>query len=142
MDVIVLVGGKNTGKSKTLNIVYQYMLLFGYVQVPGHFMEIGNRDFYDCRDILEKKGKKVGIATMGDFEDKQPGETVQDLLNYFDTNGCNIAICACNDMLQVALAFIRTYNHQIIQKTVRRNRDGSDERIVNGEDAERVYRLI
>jgi len=142
MEIIALRGNQNEGKSETLNTVYQLMLLFGYQQVPGHFRQLGNPTQKDFTDILEKKGRKVGIATMGDFDvnKKYPQDTVQELLKYLERNGCDKAICACNNGLAIAVNFINGYNHVYLSKTVTVVQ--SEHRIKNGEDAEKIYKLL
>ena len=140
MEIITLTGINSCGKSLTLNIVYQYLLFFDYTQVPGHYRSLGNAKNYDFTDILENEGKRIGIATMGDFEHTHTGDTVQDLITYLQANGCHKAICACNKGLNKAISFINTYNNTFIEKTLAIN--ATDERIINGQDAEQIYQLI
>lgn len=146
MDIIALRGNQNQGKSETLNIVYQLMLLFGYTQVSGHFRGLGNPANKDCIDILEKRGARIGIALMGDYERQlsanitPAGDTVQDLLTYLQVNGCTKAICACNNSLGHAISFIQTFNHTFVNKTV--TALASEHRIKNGMDAEVIYKLV
>lgn len=144
MDIIALRGSTNVGKSETLNIVYQFMLLFGYTQVSGHFRVLGNPANKDCIDILEKKGIRIGIVMMGDYEkpnaEAPQQDTIPGLLTYLQNNGCVKAICACNNSLKNALIFIQTYNHIFINKTITNN--PAEQRIINGEDADKIYKLI
>ena len=144
IEIIALTGKSNTGKSETLNIVYQLMLLFGYTQVPGHFRVLGNPRNHDCIDILEKNGVRIGIAMMGDYEkylkDIKPGDTVQDLLKYLESNGCAKTVCACNNDLKIALEFISKYTYHIVEKKVATNE--ALKRKLNGEDAEKLFKLI
>ena len=142
MDIIALRGNSDVGKSETLNIVYQFMLLFGYIQAPPgprHFRILGNRIQKDFIDILEKKGRRIGIATMGDYA--RGPESVANLLSYLDGQHCDKAICACNITLPGTVNAVTAYlNHQILDKTV--TAVAAEQRIRNGEDAERIYRLI
>jgi len=100
MNVIVLKGPANCGKSHTLGIAYQLLLSMGYTQIPGHFGQVeafnflgekvyGNKDF---TDILEKDGKRVGIATGEDTK-----KELSTILNYFKNSRCETAICSCLD---------------------------------------------
>lgn len=142
MDIIALRGNQNKGKSETLNTVYQLMLLFGYIQAPagpGHFRVLGNPVQKDFIDILEKKGKRIGIATMGDYA--RGNDSIANLLSYLDTQGCDKAICACSSDVSGTLNAITAYpNHQVIDKVV--TLVEAEQRIRNGEDAEKIYRLI
>lgn len=146
MKLIVLLGKSNEGKSETLNIVYQYLLLFGYAQVHGHYRDLGNKINKDCIDILEKKGQKVGLAMMGDYgrNANEPidsnGEHVQDFIAYFQLHSCDVAIVACNSNLVNAVAHINSLNPVLFTKTV--HSLTSMHRIVNGEDAEKIYKSI
>ncbi|GAA3972561.1 hypothetical protein GCM10022246_26080 [Pedobacter ginsengiterrae] len=141
--IIALRGDSNRGKSKTLNIVYQYLLLFGYVQVPKYFGVLGNRDQYDFIDIVEKKGVKVGIATMGDYQNglqrKRKG-SVESMIDHLVGAGCDVVVCAVNLGLTRAISHISSYPHEFVNKSVSLSDD--EERIKNGEDAEKIYKLI
>jgi len=149
MEIIVLKGKSNTGKSETLNIVYQLMLLFGYSQVPGHFRVLGNSQNHDCIDILKKNGVRVGIFTMGDYGDYEEypkevilGDIVQDLIKYLESNGCAKAVIACNTELIEALEFIGNYTPHIHIVDKQKTPDESLMRIINEKDAEILYKLI
>lgn len=141
--IIALRGDSNRGKSKTLNIVYQYLLLFGYVQVPKNFGILGNRDQYDFIDVVEKKGVKVGVATMGDYQNglqRKRKVSVESIIDHLIGAGCDVVVCAVNSGLIRAISHIYTSPHEFVDKTVSVS-DG-EERIKNGEDAERIYKLI
>lgn len=141
--IIALRGDSNKGKSKTLNIVYQYLLLFGYLQVPKYFDVLGNRDQYDFIDIVEKKGVKVGIATMGDYQNglqRKRKDSVETQIDHLVAVGCDVVVCAVNSGLTRAISHISSYPHEFVNKSVSLSDD--EERIKNGEDAERIYKLI
>lgn len=143
MEVIALRGQSDKGKSETLNIVYQLMLQFGYLQTPpgpAHFRMLGNLVQRDFIDILERKGKKVGIATMGDYGGNAT-ESVKNLLAYLDSQGCDVAVCACRiGIASILNAVVKYPIHHFIDKTVTSN--PHEERIKNAEDAEKIYKLI
>lgn len=58
MKVIALVGNENTGKSHTINVVYSFLLRYGYTQIPGYFRELGNPKYEDLLDILSDSDEK------------------------------------------------------------------------------------
>jgi len=140
VEVIALRGKPSQGKSETLNTLFQFMLLFGYTQVNStHYRVLGNPVGKDFLDIIEKKGKKVGFATMGDYGYGK--QSVAILLNYLNTNGCDVAICAWSTGVSGIKSAITAYpNHQIIKKSVAAI--PADQRIKNGEDAEKIYKLL
>jgi hypothetical protein len=142
-EIIALRGNSDNGKSKTLNIVYQYLLMFGFAQIPGKFRPLGDRSQYDFIDILEKKGLKVGIATMGDYQitvRRNPVDSVENLIDYLAAEGCDKIVCAVNIGLNNALNHISSHKHSFVDKIISPTDDL--ERIKNGEDAEQIYKLI
>jgi hypothetical protein len=141
MEIISLRGNSDVGKSETLNLVYQLMLLFGYTQAPSgprHF-EVLHSSQKDFIDILEKKGQKIGIVTMGDHP--KGNNSVSTFLSYLELQGCDKAICACNINKPGTVQAIIAYPiHYIIDKTT--TSAHNEQRIKNGEDAEKIYKLI
>lgn len=64
MKVVVLRGGSNSGKTTSLNMLYAELLNRGATpQTPQHALP-GKNDF-EC--IVEYKGKRVAISTIGDY---------------------------------------------------------------------------
>ncbi|MES2276809.1 MAG: hypothetical protein V4592_12355 [Bacteroidota bacterium] len=139
MEVIALRGAPNQGKSETINIVYQYILLFGYKQVPGHF-EVLNKDLKDFIDVVEKDGVKIGIVSMGDYEKTDNEYSISRLLEILFNAGCQRAICGCTiNPRQPTEEAVKKYSHIFINKT--QASDDGNQRIVNGKDAETLYKL-
>lgn len=143
MRVIALLGGVNTGKSHTINIVYQLLLLNHYVQVPGHFRELGNPDFEDIIDVLQNTtfGKRVGIVGMGDYPPGHGAAGLDSLLSELQVAGCNIAVCACTDKPAIKAAVTAYPVHQWVDKTLVGKKE-SAYRLVNNFDAVRIYHLV
>lgn len=113
------------------------------MQVPQYFGVLGNRHQYDFIDIVEKKGVKVGIATMGDYENglqrKRKG-SVESMIDHLVGAGCDVVLCAVNLSLIRAIMHISSYQHEFVNKTVSLSDD--EERIRNAGDAERIYKKI
>ena len=65
MDIILLSGNPNSGKTTTLNVVYDELILKG-ATVVRRKLQVGvyETDF-EC--VLKYKGKKVAIYSMGDY---------------------------------------------------------------------------
>ena len=90
MEVIALEGDPNSGKTKTLNLVYALLVQAGYTQVPGVFQDLCNDD---CLDVFQNSEKTVGIVTQGDYA---IGDySVKNHLTYLQSLGCDVAVCAC-----------------------------------------------
>lgn len=138
MKVVALRGPVDSGKSHTLNIVYQLLLKDGYVQVPGYFSILGNPVFEDILDILEKKGKRVGVCGMGDYA--IGGGSLQNLLAQLAANTCDVAVCACQLKPRIQKAVTAYPLHHFIDKAP--STGESTHRIVNGIDADAMFRLV
>jgi hypothetical protein len=136
MDVIALLGDSSRGKTETLNIVYQLMLLFGYTQVPGQFGRLGNPVQKDFIDVLEKKGNRIGIVTMGDYAPPST-DNLLDLLTTLQNAGCKKAVCACRR--GKIESSIKSFSPLFINKVLCPE---PQHRIINGEEAERLYKMI
>lgn len=119
------------------------MLFSGYTQAPPgpkHFGVLGNPIQRDFMDILEKEGRRIGFATMGDYAAKKDA-CVADLLAYLLGQGCDTAVCACNLGKQGTIDAVIFYpNHQFIDKDVTRLKP--EERIKNGQDARKIFNLV
>jgi hypothetical protein len=138
MKVIALRGQINSGKSHTLNIVYQFLLRDGYIQVPGFFEVLGNPKFEDVLDILEKGGKRVGICGMGDYT--IGAGSLKALLARLGSQGCHVAVCSCQSKPRIIKAVTDYPDHDFVDKTP--SSGSENHRIVNGIDAESMYRLV
>ena len=141
--IIALKGASDKGKSKTLNIVYQHLLLFGFAQIPNHFKILGNPAQYDFFDVIERKGFKVGIATMGDYQNgavKKSKNSVETFVDDLIAQGCDVVVCAVNLGLTRAISHIASYNHDFVHK--RKASSDAEERVINGEDAEKILKKI
>ena len=138
MKVIALRGPENSGKSHTLNVVYQFLLRDGYIQVPGHFIGLGNPKFEDILDILEKGSKKVGVCGMGDYQ--KGGGSLMILLDDLEKRGCDVVVCCCRNITAIEKAVSAYSNHVFINKTI--SSGPENHRVVNGFDAEQMFGLV
>ncbi len=131
MKVIALVGEENTGKSHTINLVYNFLIRDGYTQVEGNFRNLGNPVFEDFIDIIEKNGIKVGFVGMGDYITGE-GRGLKSLLSELQTKRCDVAICASRTNPKMLMA-VKVYSHDIVEKTL--STGIANHRIVNVLDA-------
>lgn len=145
MKVIALRGEADTGKTETLNIVYQLLLSSGYKQIKNHFEVLGNPIIRDFLDILENDETKIkiGFATMGDYarnSKKYPCRNVKCLLKKLEDKGCDIVICACRESIKATVDAVKKYKNIIVDKTV--TVDEEIERLVNNADANKIYSIV
>lgn len=132
MKVIALIGEENTGKSHTINIIYTFLLRDGYVQIPGHFRELGNPAHKDFIDILEYHDKKVGFVSLGDYV-TGVGRSLRSLLEELRVKGCDVAICASRNNPKIISAVTAYPLHILENKTHSSGRE--NDRTVNVKDA-------
>ena len=92
MELIVLKGKENTGKTTTINYVYN--------ELRGNRYEEPNQDKFenlkkgDFLAILEKEGIKLGINSQGDEVNQ-----IQKYLGILEKEGCSRVICALRDTI-------------------------------------------
>lgn len=87
MELIVLKGKENTGKTTTINYVSNGLRGKGYIEFsPKDFKDLGNGDFLT---ILEKERVKIGVVSQGDEADKIPI-----YLKKLKEKDCQKVICA------------------------------------------------
>lgn len=139
MKIIALKGEKNSGKSHTINIVYQFLLREGYTQVPGHFRVLGNPVMKDFTDVLIKKKTLVGIVGMGDYE--RGTGSLKKLLDELKDQGCDIAICACQSRPNIIKAVSDFPDHIFVDKAPASSAE-SEHRIINFRDAQRIIETL
>ena len=135
MEVIALQGGNKTGKTTTINVLYQLLLFSGWVQVPGKFRNLDHNDFLD---ILTDGHRKLGIVSQGDFAARVIG-----YLSNFLTEGCFKAVCACTVPKPRLVAAISRYTPPpptFVSKTPATGL--ANIRTTNNTDAQSLIRLI
>lgn len=154
MFVIVLEGKKDSGKTETINIVYQLLLYSGYIQLknaPNGFRFRSHENkckTNDFADILVKNSKIIGVFSMGDEDvyDKDDGDTytIGNTLKAFFDAGCTTTVCVCSTEpkkhYDEAMLSIRQYPCYILTKT--KIIDEAIHRIENGKCAKEIFDLI
>lgn len=139
MEILALEGNPNCGKSETLNIVYQLLLLNGYTQVPGFFAVLGNPKMRDFIDVLAKDNKIIGIVTQGDYVTGT--DAIKNHLNKLSLAKCSIAICACTNKNPKAKLQVTNYTpHTFFMQTGTSVK--SLERIMNNTTAQQIFNAI
>ena len=65
MDIIVLSGNPNSGKTTTMNVVYDELISKGATVVHKKVQVGGNAMDFEC--VVNYKGKLVAMCSMGDY---------------------------------------------------------------------------
>lgn len=87
MQIIVLRGKSNKGKTTTLNFVYDMISNMG-ANLIDHKETLGKNP-YDFKSVVKFNGKKIAFFTMGDYSQR----LVEAIYGYEKLN-CDILICA------------------------------------------------
>ncbi|MFM2386361.1 MAG: hypothetical protein RL660_1118 [Bacteroidota bacterium] len=144
MKLIVLKGNADKGKSSTLRIVYEVMQQLGYNVTENILKRLGNAEQNDFIDIITSQDNKVGIATMGDYEEKCDDcieeETVQGLFKQLLDANCTTIILACNVKLTKAIEFLNVYNPIVFDK--QESKKYQDFKRLNSNDALKIVKEI
>ena len=112
MKIIALKGGDSTGKSSTLNLVYDD-LLFSGATIINLKKGLGNAAQKDFECILIHSSNQLAFYTMGDYAKK----TVEAIKKYH-LLGVDILIVATNDKFVIPTVEILKYPNVILTKTV------------------------
>ena len=88
MELIVLKGKANVGKTATINYVYNELIKKNWKEVEP-YREISNGDFWA---VLEKDEIILGIVSQGDYVGTD--NSVQNHLNRLEKKSCSKVVCA------------------------------------------------
>jgi hypothetical protein len=133
MEIIALAGPGSSGKTSTINLVYNRVLAAGGVSMRRLQLG-GNR--HDFEDIVNYKGKKVAFFSMGDYS----GALIAAIQRY-NAIPVDVFVCATNTRFVKPIPFIRTFpHHHIIPKTIASAT--LSEVIANDRDASTIFGLI
>jgi hypothetical protein len=148
MKLIVLKGRSNCGKSDTLNKVYRMVLEIGYENSGDITARIlGNQNNNDRLDMLARNGHTIGFAMMGDY-DREGGDVagehdyIQSLVRLLLDNSCDVIIAACNNDCTIALQEFMTLRAIIVEKRINETNSLNIQNLLNGIDAEIIFKLI
>ena len=93
MELIVLKGKENTGKTTAINYVCNKLRGRGYIESSiKNFEDLGNGDFLT---VLEKGETKIGIISQGDEPNKIPIH-----LKKLKEKNCQKVICALRKKIE------------------------------------------
>ena len=132
MNIIVLSGKNSCGKTTTLNIVYDTLILQG-ASSTNKVQEGGDKN--DFSDIIDWKNKKIAFYTVGDFS----YAVIDVVVKYLNLN-CDTLVCACNNRFVKPYKEFAKYNSTIINKTI--TTTSTDKQVKNNNDARTILNLI
>jgi len=92
MEIIMLIGKPDKGKTASLTFVHEILVANGAETTLVE--RIGSKAERDFSSVLKYRGKEIRIFTMGDVEDKESEEELRKALN---KKNYDFFICACND---------------------------------------------
>ena len=135
--IIALRGRGNSGKSSTIRLLYNLLLLNRYQLISSNFNATGG----DYIAVFSKNGKLIGVTSSGDTYD-----LVHDRLEELVNSNCNICVCACRTFDRIppgtnaAIIEFTNYTNQFVEKTV----DDSDatQATTNMNDARNLLSII
>lgn len=136
MKIIVLQGLPNTGKTETLNLVYQILTPNPQNVISWRSINPNTRDF---EAVFLYHGQRIGIYTEGDYSNR-----LANAIWRYAEIPCDYFICALSTntpKIRANLA-INNFRNERIDKEIamQRNRNAMD--VSNQRDAERIIHLL
>ena len=133
MKIFMLSGPGSSGKTTSLNMLYERILQLGGKSKNKQRLGGDEKDF---SDIVIYNNLKIAFFTMGDYS----MQLVDAMQNYADQS-IDVLICACNDKFVKPYKEIQRYpNSRVIQKSIAKTKE--DEIIQNNKDLETLMNLI
>ncbi|OOV25066.1 hypothetical protein BXU11_16070 [Flavobacterium sp. LM5] len=135
MEIIVLEGHSNKGKTTTIGLLHQILLQNGGTSTNKQPLGGDQNDFSDI--VVNYKNLKIAIFTMGDNSTSISQAIVQ-----YDSLGCNFFICSLSTGTPKIRAHnrINQYQNTRIQKTL--SSQNISENQANNNDANQLFQLI
>lgn len=135
MRIIALQGMPDIGKTSTLNLVYDMLVLNGG-GVSTIRQPLGG-DPRDFSDIVVRGTQRIAFFTMGDYS-----TYLANAIYDYDRQGCDVLVCALstNNAKVRANNALNQFNTTRINKTIAPN--GTSELATNTADAQTIFNLI
>lgn len=110
MDIILLSGNSNSGKTTTMNVVYEELISKGATVVRSKVQVGGNVRDFEC--VVKYKGKLVAMYSMGDY-------LMHCCFAAVRYASCDKLVLAYNNRFKQDLAAIvaSCQNHSVIRKS-------------------------
>jgi hypothetical protein len=120
--IIALKGRSNSGKSRTIRLLHNLLLLQNDYRLVHSTLRDERDERRDFNSTFSKEDKLIGLTSWGDTYDLVHSH-LQELLN----ENCNVCVCACRTYDRVppgtnaAIREFQNYQAQFIEKTIDRN---------------------
>jgi hypothetical protein len=134
MRIIALRGGDSCGKTETINLVYNRVIL--NVGTSTNKQQVGG-DIRDFSDVVNFKGQTVAFYSMGDLAYATIGA-----INKYDALGIDVLIIANNIKFVKPIQLIITFAHNLVIKTIASPKTTVNNSIANTTDANIIFGLI
>ena len=134
MRIIALRGGDSCGKTATINLVYDRVILSGGVSTCK--TKVGG-DIRDFSDVVNYKGQTVAFYSMGDLANATIGA-----INKYDALGIDVLVIASNIKFIRPIRLILTFAHNLVIKTVAVPSNPANDLTANTTDANTIFALI
>lgn len=134
MRIIALRGGDSCGKTETINLVYDRVILSGGISTNKQ--QVGG-DIRDFSDVVNYKGQTVAFYSMGDLANTTIGA-----INKYNALGIDVLVIASNIKFVKPIQLIRTFAHNLVTKTVASPRNTVNNNSANTTDANTIFGLI
>lgn len=137
MKIIMLYGPSSSGKTTTINMVYNVILPQSLIVHPKQHLGGDPNDFeavlnYSVNGVT----KKIAFFSMGDF-----AYEVVHAMSFYEGMGCDVLVCACNDRFNIPINRLRSrYNNVYppVPKTVNQ----FDQNTANMNDVNTIVPMI
>lgn len=136
MRIIALRGGDSCGKTATINLVYDRLLLPINGGTSTGKRKVGG-DIRDFEDIVNYKGQTVAFYSMGDLAYATIGA-----INKFDKLGIDVLIIASNTKFVRPIQLIMTFAHNLVVKKLAVPSNPTNDLAANTLDANTIFGLI
>lgn len=135
MRIIVLQGLPNTGKTRTLNLVYNLLVPNGG-GVSTNRQPLGG-DPRDFSDIVIRGTQRIAFYSMGDYS-----TYLANAIYDYDRQSCDVLVCALSTNTAKVRAnnALNQFNAARINKTIAPN--PTAELAINTADAQTIFNLI
>jgi hypothetical protein len=133
MKVIMLSGPGNSGKTKTMNKLYDALIEKNDVSIICPRTQYGgDPDDFEC--TLCYRGKKVALFSMGDM-----ARDIFRAIYFYEGRGCDILVCVCNDKYSTPPQCVKEdYTGRMIRKLVADRENEEDFEAKNKEDVKEI----
>ncbi len=136
MRIIVLRGGNSCGKTTTINLVYDRILLPTNGGVSRGKLQVGGNKM-DFSDIVTYKGLTIAFFSMGDF-----ARDTKEAINFYNSLIVDILVIASNTNFSTPIKLIISFTHNLVSKTVASPKTKANNLIANTTDANTIFGLI